>query len=196
MGPAQMPGSSRMRSGGFTIIELLIVMTIVGIIVAFAAPNVDPTRFRVNSAMQVLGSTMLTVQRQAITQQHDILVQFDTAQHRLSIHEDRDNDATVDAGEHVRSVQIGEGIVFGRGTAPAMAMGGRAVEIDRVVGGLPTLVFHRDGSASEPGGFYVTSLRESRTARYPQDARAVVISRATGRASWFRYRSDGWVKAF
>ncbi|MBK7905010.1 MAG: type II secretion system protein [Gemmatimonadetes bacterium] len=181
---------------GFTIIELLMVMVIFGMIVAFAAPKIDPTRYRVNSSMQVMGTTMLTVQRQAITQQHDIIVRFDTAQHRLRIHEDRDNDGTIDAGEHERSVQIGEGIVFGRGSAPAMAMGNGPVEVVRTIGGLPGIVFHRDGSASEAGGFYVTSVREARDGGHPDDTRAVMVARATGRATWFRYRSDGWIKAF
>lgn len=180
----------------FTIIELLIVMVIIGLVVAFAGPNIDPTRFKVNSSMQVLGTTMLTVQRQAITQQHDIILQIDTAQHRLRIHEDEDNDGSIDANEHVRSVQIGEGIVFGRGSAPAMAFGNGPVVVSRTIGGLPSVVFHRDGSASEAGGFYVTSLREVRTSRHPDDSRAVTFARATGRASWFRYRSGGWVKAF
>jgi len=58
------------------------------------------------------------------------------------------------------------------------------------------VIFHRDGSASSSGGFYVTSLRESRYGGHPNDSRAVTIARATGRASWFRYREDGWQKAF
>lgn len=193
-----MSGRGRLqgRRSGFTIIELLIVMVIFGVMVAFAAPKIDPSRYRVNSSMQVLGTTMLTVQRQAITQQHNIIVRFDTAQNRLRIHEDRDNDSVVDTGEHERSVQVGEGVVFGRGTAPAMPMGGGPVVITRVIGGLPGVVFHRDGSASEAGGFYVTSMREAKSGGHPDESRAVQISRATGRASWFRYRTGGWVKAF
>lgn len=186
----------RGRRRGFTVIELLIVMVIVGMVVALAAPNVDPTRYRVNSSVQLLGTTMLTAQRQAMTQQHDIVVRVDTAERRLRVHEDRDNDGTIDATEHERSVQIGEGIVFGRGGAPAMAFGGNAVVFTRTIGGLPAVVFHRDGSASSAGGFYVTSLRESRTGGNPEDTRAVTVARATGRASWFRYRADGWQKVF
>ncbi len=172
------------------------VMVILGLMVAVAAPRIDVSRYRVNSSMHVLGSTMLTVQRQAITQQHNIIVQFDTAGHRLVIHEDADNDGTVDSGEHVRAVSIGEGIVFGRGTAPAMPQGGATVQVSKQVGGLPAMVFHRDGSASEAGGFYVTSLREARDGQHPDDTRAVWVARATGRATFHRYRSDGWVKAF
>ena len=33
------------------------------------------------------------------------------------------------------------------------------------------MVFHRDGSASEAGGFYITSLRASANSNTPEDAR-------------------------
>ena len=55
-----MVGRGRVLRTGFTIIELLMVMVIFGMIVAFAAPKIDPTRYRVNSSMQVMGTTMLT----------------------------------------------------------------------------------------------------------------------------------------
>ncbi len=181
---------------GFTIVELLTVMVIFGLLAAFAAPRIDVARFRVNSAAQVMGTTMLTAQRQAVTQQHNIIVRFAEDQNRLRIHEDRNNNNTVDTGEHERSVQLGEGIVFGRTTAPAMAMGTANVTFTRTIGGLKAVTFHRDGSASEMGGFYITSLRASSNNNTPEDARAVVVERATGRTSWHRYRSDGWQKVF
>lgn len=192
----RMSHEGRGRSAGFTIIELMIVMVMVGIVVALAAPNVDPTRNRMNSSMQLLGTTMLTAQRQAMYQQHDIVVRVDTAERRLRVHEDRDNDGSIDTGEHERSVPIGEGVVFGRGGAPAMGFGSAPVVFTRTIGGLPAVVFHRDGSASSAGGFYVTSLRESRYGGKPADTRAITVARATGRAAWFRYRADGWQKAF
>lgn len=180
----------------FALIELLMVMTILGLAAAFAAPRIDITRFRVNGAVQALGTTVLTAQRQAVTQQHDVIVLFDTTGHLLRIHEDRNNDGDVDAGEHVRPVRLGEELVFGRGPAPAMAMGNGPVTYAKRIGGVPALVFHRDGSASEVGGFYVTSLRAKRDNIRPTDARAVSVVRATGRASWFRYGANGWVKLF
>lgn len=181
---------------GFSLIELMIVVVILGLVVVMAAPRIDVTRFRVNSAVQTLGTTVLSAQRQAVTQQHDIIVFFDSTFHRIRIHEDRNNDGTIDTGEHLRSVDLGDGIVFGRGPAPAMALGSGAIVIVKRIGGVPVLVFHRDGSASEVGGFYVTSSRAQRDNNRPTDARAVSVERATGRASWFRYGSNGWVKLF
>lgn len=181
---------------GFTVVEVVMVMVILGIVVAIAAPKIDTTTYRVNSAIQVLGTSMLTAQRQAVTQQHNIIVYLDSVNNQLRIHQDRDNSGVIDNGEHVRAVNLGEGVVFGRGAAPAMAMGAGPIVVTKEVGGLQAIVFHRDGSASEAGGFYVTSARAQAAGSRPQDARAVRVERATGRASWFRYRSTGWDKQF
>lgn len=180
----------------FTLIELMMVVSILGLVVAFAAPRIDATRFRVNSAVQGLGTTILAAQRQAVTQQHDIIVLLDSASNRLRIHEDRDNDADIEAGEHVRFVSLGEGIVFGRGAAPAGTLGSRTIAITKRISGVPALVFHRDGSASEVGGFYVTSVQAQRGSVRATDARMISVERATGRASWSRYGPNGWVKLF
>lgn len=186
------------RKTGFALVELLIVLVIIGLAATFAAPRIDVTRFKVNSAVQALGTTVLTAQRQAVTQQHDVIVLFDTVGNRLRIHEDRNNNGAVNGSEHVRLVPLGESIVFGRGPAPAMsALAGDGVVIAKRIGGIPALVFHRDGSASEVGGFYVTSVIAKRgEASRAIDARAVTVERATGRASWFRYGPNGWVKLF
>ncbi len=91
---------------GFTLVELIVVLFILGLAATFAAPRIDITKFRVNSAVQSLGTTMLAAQRQAVTQQHDIVVLFDTTAHLLRIHEDRNNDGAVGTGEHVRPVTL------------------------------------------------------------------------------------------
>lgn len=63
-------------------------------------------------------------------------------------------------------------------------------------GGLPALTFHRDGSASEEGGFYITSRRAQVVGGYPQDTRAVEVERATGRPSWYRAGINEWHRGF
>ena len=182
--------------GGFTLIELMMVVVILGLVVKLAAPKIDMTRFRVNAAVQTLGTTILTAQRQAVTQQNNIIVLFDSSNHRIRIHEDRNNNGVINSGEHVRVVDLGEQIVFGRGPAAAMAMGTGAIIVARRVSGVPVLTFHRDGSASENAGFYVTSVVAQRSSVRATDARAVSVERATGRASWFRYGPNGWVKLY
>lgn len=187
--------AARTRAG-VSLIELLMVVVIVGMLVKFAAPKIDMTRFRMNSVVQLLGNSILAAQRQAVTQQHDVVVFIDSASRRLRILEDRNNNAVINSGEHVRFVSFGEGVVFGRGPAPAGAPGSAVIAITRRLSGVPVLVFHRDGSASEQGGFYVTSAQAQRGNVRATDARAVTVDRATGRASWYRYGTSGWVTLF
>ncbi|HVZ47931.1 MAG TPA: prepilin-type N-terminal cleavage/methylation domain-containing protein [Gemmatimonadaceae bacterium] len=183
----------------FTIVELLLVMVVLGILVTIALPRIDIQRFRVNGAVQALGTTMLTAQRQAVTEQHDVIVYFDTTGKLLRIHSDADNDGVIDTGEHTRPVRLGEGIVFGRGPATAFAgAGSNAVNVTKVLNGYQAVVFHRDGSASEAASFYITSVTAQRGNTRPQDARALVVERATGRSQWWRFTGSGgsWVKLF
>ncbi|MEA3244620.1 MAG: type II secretion system protein, partial [Gemmatimonadota bacterium] len=65
--PIAFPAPFARGRPAFTIVELLIVIVILGLVAAFAAPRIDVTRFKVNSAVQALGTTILTAQRQAVT---------------------------------------------------------------------------------------------------------------------------------
>ena len=181
-----------MRRSGFTVIELLIVLIILGIVAAIVAPRIDLGRYEVESAMRGAGVTLLTAQRQAVTRQHDVIVQFDQANQALRVHEDRDNDAAVDPGERVRGVPLGEHIVFGRGSAPARPIGADPITFTKTIGGLPALVFRRNGSASQFGGFYLTSRRALNSGSHAEDARCAEIEAATGRLSWYRYGPPVW----
>jgi prepilin-type N-terminal cleavage/methylation domain-containing protein len=186
----------RSSTAGFTLIEMLIVMAILGLVVAFVAPKIDLTKYKVESSMQGVGMTLLAAEREAITKQHDVILMFDATNGLIRVHDDANNNGVIDAGERVRGVPVGEGIVFGRATAPALPMGGAAVNFTKVVGGLPAVVFHRDGSASEAGGFYLTSIRAATNGVHLEDTRAIVLERATGRASWYKYGPPLWRRAF
>lgn len=184
------------RAGGFTLLELLVVVTIAGILVGMASPRLDVASFKIRTAVQRIGSTLLMAQRQAIRRQHDVVVAFDVAGNMLRVHVDADNDGVMDGGEDVRWTELGEHVGFGLAGAPARAMGGTAVTYTRAQGGLPAVTFHRNGSVSEEGGFYLTSRRALRTGIHTDDTHAVEIARATGRVSWFRFDAEAWRRGF
>jgi prepilin-type N-terminal cleavage/methylation domain-containing protein len=176
---------------GYTLIEALTVIVIVGMMAGIAIPRTGIATYKASSGAQVISSTLTYAQRQAISRQADTRVAFDVANNELRIHEDEDNDNVIDLGERVTVSPLPEGVTFGRGTATPRAMGGAAVNFTRTQGGLPIVIFRRDGSASENGGVYTTTvagLSLDRTA----DVRAVEVSRATGRAAWFSYASGAW----
>lgn len=188
-------GSGCHNRRGVTLVELVIVIVIMGILAAFALPSIDLARYRIEGGMQAVGTTLLAAQQYAVSRQHDVVVQFDAAQGSLRIHYDTDNDGEVDSDERTRGVPLGEHVVFGLAGATPRPMGRGPITF-RPVRGLPTVVFHRNGSASEAGGAYLTSVRAMRTAGHAEDTRALEIERGTGRTSWLRWTRDGWQQGF
>ena len=188
----QSRGLSPSAQSGFTIIELVLVVVIIGIVAAFSLPKIDYTKYRVNSSMRGLGTTLLGAQRRAVSRQHDVIVSFIQAQNAIRIHEDENNNGEVDGSERTRRLPLGEHVVFGRGSTPAYTgFAGGPIILTRTVGGLPALTFHRSGSASEMGGIYLTSYRG-----LLGDARLITIERSTGRVSWLSYSSSRWEQGF
>ncbi|HEX8430952.1 MAG TPA: hypothetical protein VF625_06670, partial [Longimicrobium sp.] len=70
------------------------------------------------------------------------------------------------------------------------------VTFTRKQGTLKAVTFRRNGSATEEGGFYITSVRASRETGRARDARSVTIDRPTGRPSWSTYTGAAWTQEF
>jgi prepilin-type N-terminal cleavage/methylation domain-containing protein len=190
------PGTDK-APGGFTLVELMLVIVIAGILGAIALPRIDVAQFQVNSAVQAISTTMVAAQREAITKQHDIILTFDAGNRQVRLVWDANSDGAVGANERSRVVTLDDRVVFGRGGAPARAFGALPIDFDDVIDGLPALTFHRNGSASGVGGFYLTSRgAEAGNAALKKHTRAVEIIRATGRTEWARYNGSEWQRGF
>ena len=188
--PSLRPGRKADRRG-FSLVEALTVIVIIGLMAGMAVPKTGMATYKANSGAQVVASALTYAQRQAISRQADTRVGFDVANNEMRIHEDADNDNVIDLEERVTVTALPEGVTFGIGAAAARPMGGAVVNFTRTQGMVPIVIFRRDGSASENGGVYVTTtagLSVGRTA----DVRAVEVSRATGRASWFSFATGAW----
>ena len=193
--PPGVAGRAGLR-GGFSITELLITMTIVGILAVIVVPNIAVWTFRMDGQTRGFVAALIAAQRSAVQRQHDVIVVFDTALQQIRIHEDRDNDGAPDPGERIRLVALDDGVRFGRGAAPARtATSTAAISFTETQNGLPLVRFRRNGSASEEGTFYLTSPR-SGMAEYAKDSRAIHVDRATGRATWFHYQEPAWKQGY
>jgi len=180
---------------GFTLVELLIALTLMSILAAVAIPNMGIGRHQAEAAMQTLGSDLLAAQRMAITRQHDIIVEFDVDQRTIHIVDDANDDGTHQSDEHESSHSLGDGVAFGHGGASSDPIGSGPITFRQRTDGHPSVTFHRDGSASEAGGIYVQSARDL-AAGSAEGARLLIVDRATGRASWFRYSGGAWRRGF
>jgi len=189
-------GARRRALDGFTLIELMIVMGLIGIILAIALPRFDRTRMNVDGQARAVRSILLLAQRTAITRGYDVAVAFDTAGRWIRVQEDPDGDLSADPGEVTSSTELEGDAVFGRGSAAVLRPGRTApISFAARQSGRPVLVFHRDGSASEQGTVYL-STRRSTGGAYAADARALDIVRATGRVEAFAYTGTTWNRIF
>ena len=185
------PGASRSAraESGFSLIEVLIVLVLIGLATVMAVPRIDLDFYRIDAGMHAVGSQLLTAQRLAVKRQHNVVVAFDTAAHRIRVHQDADNDGLIDAGETSGYTALGDGVVFGCSGAPTAPLLG----VSRVISfvgrqyGMPAVTFRRSGSASEEGGFVLTSRRAAAEGGKPHSSRGVRVERSTGRITWYRY---------
>jgi prepilin-type N-terminal cleavage/methylation domain-containing protein len=178
---------------GFTLIELMLVIAVVGILAMLAYPRVNFTQFQMDSGARVVRTTLQNAQRLAITRQFDVVVSFDLATHRMRVLEDRNNNNAMDADEHVSWRAFDDSIHFALppagfdGVAPSSPVAGpNLIDID----GLPSVVFRRDGAASTELDIYLASKRAR-----SNDYRGVHLVRATARTEWFRYIDGKWKEA-
>lgn len=176
---------------GFSLVEALTVLVIVGLVVGIALPRAGLSRYQANAGARVVATALSYAQRLSISQQADIRVAFDMPNNRLRIHEDRNNDNVIDVGERVVYTNLPDGVTFGRGTAPARPVGGAVVTFTKAQGALPVVIFRRDGTASENGAVYLSTIAGLSVDR-TSDVRAVEVSRGPGRSSWFSYATGIW----
>jgi type II secretory pathway pseudopilin PulG len=176
-------------------VEIIIVIVLIGLVAMFGVPKLNFSGYRVNGAVRGVTALVARAQRLAITDQYNVNFLFDVANNQVKIHEDANNDNAIQGTERVRVYPLGEGVVFGHNGAPVRLYTADKVSFTRTQNGLPEIIFRRDGSASENGGFYITTTTALNSSR-PQDSRSIEVTRATGRAEWYQYNGSSWIKKF
>ncbi|MDX2192650.1 MAG: type II secretion system protein [Gemmatimonadales bacterium] len=193
-----MPSSAGHRRRGTTLVEVLMVITLISILTGVALTRVDVDSFRISAQARSLGAALSLVQRTAVSTQRTQVVWFDSTARALRVLDDRNNNLVADASERTYQVVLDDGVTFGRRQAPSLAEAGEETfNFTRdPQANLPRLVFRRDGTASQAGGFYITSIRDG--GGWSKNTRAGVVVPATGRFTWWQYRaasatSGSWV---
>ena len=94
---------------GFTLLEMMIVVAIMGILSAIATPNLMDymAERRLNGAARMVMSDLMAARQKAVTQNNEFKVFFSANQYQYTILDDDDNDGTADTGEatEVRNIR-------------------------------------------------------------------------------------------
>jgi type II secretory pathway pseudopilin PulG len=179
-------------------IEMLIVVTLIGIGSAVAFSKLDIAQYQALGDMQAIGSALIAAQREAVSHQCNMIVTFDTTAHVIHLITDSNNNGVQDPGEHETAYALGDRVRFSMGAAPVGDIGPGPVTFTSTTNGLPSVTFFRNGAASQAGGVYITSLREAITndPQFASQVHMVEVARATGRADWWHYTGTQWVRGF
>lgn len=171
---------------GYSLGELLWVIVILSILTALALPRLDWMRYRLNGDVRMVQMQLAYAHRLAVSLQHNVQVTIDHAQRRLVIDEDANNDGVFAANERRRVVQLDDGINFERVSAPDLPPPAPTNEVTRII-------YRRDGTADQAGVIFINTDRGLNLGS-TNDARALEIIRATGRAVSHKYTSSGWIR--
>ncbi len=155
----------RARRGGFSLIELMTVLVVLGILFAISMPAIKAytTDAAYSTAVEQVTSHMRLARFKSVAQHANVIVRFDWANSEYTLHTDTDGDGHIDSGEPVR----------GPFTMPP-----RVTLLNLNSGGVPgdSLVFRPDGSMLAAGAFVVRSPAPANRTK------TITLTRSTGEA--------------
>lgn len=178
--------SVRLDRRGYSLGELLWVIVILGILTALAVPRLDWMKYRLNSEQRNISLQLTYAQRLAVSLQHNVQVTVDRTARRLIVDEDANNDGTYASSERRRVIQLDDGVNFEKNGVADLPSPAPTNELTRII-------YRRDGSADQSGVLFLNTIRGVASGSN-KDARSLEITRATGRATTYRYLNSAWVK--
>lgn len=173
---------------GFTLIEMLMAIAIVGIILATAAPNFSKwkEKHQIDGQAQKVYFDLLLARTTAVKTNNNVLVTFNTTAETYTVHDDTDSNGTQDAGEAVKTVTLEEDIQFAFNTGVS-DIDGNVVTSSVSFGGSQTVTFDSRGQASSSGSVFM--LHRNDIGLTSDRARTISVLEATGAVDYWSYDS-------
>jgi prepilin-type N-terminal cleavage/methylation domain-containing protein len=182
----------RVPRPGFTLIEIMIVVSLMAIVSAIALPRLHISGFRADAGMRAVQATLQQAQRSAVVRQTDVMVSFDTAGRRVRIVFDANGNHNYDPGEEIHWRALEDGVRFRTPPSGVQTAGGAPVVGSAIVSrdNYPTVFYHRDGALSSELELFIQSARPDLA-----DFRALHVTQSTGRVRLYQYTGAAWMAA-
>jgi prepilin-type N-terminal cleavage/methylation domain-containing protein len=197
-----MPLNRATTRRGYTLIEMMIVVTVIAIVTATAMPKVDYSSYRQDMGARAVRGALQQAQAYAVSSQHNVFVVVDGTRNRMFVIQDQSDSLTYQPTYHYNAVPMPEGVKIGMGTTLPILPGGAGVTAGLAIATPTTVaaaplssvtqgfVFRADGAVSSAAQIYLTSSRG-----LAKDGRAINVTQATGRVDWYKWNvtSSTWV---
>jgi len=171
---------------GFTLIEMLTVVAIMGIILAMVAPNFSKwvEKHQINGQAQKVYFDLMLARTVAVKNNNDVRVVFDSNADTYKVHDDTNGDGVEDSGEALKTITLEENVPFAYNTG-ITDIDGNTVTAAVSFGGSQTVTFDSRGQASASGSVFL--LHENDINITSNRARSISVLKATGAVDYWSY---------
>jgi len=171
---------------GFTLIEMLTVVAIMGIILAMVAPNFSKwvEKHQINGQAQKVYFDLMLARTVAVKNNNDVRVVFDSNADTYKVHDDTNGDGVEDSGEALKTITLEENVQFAYNTG-ITDIDGNTVTAAVSFGGSQTVTFDSRGQASASGSVFL--LHENDINITSNRARSISVLKATGAVDYWSY---------